>query len=92
MVDPATKTSFRRLNWKESSSDFDKIFPQKCWQLNTFIVQATKTSFHRYTSKKSLETIFFRFLNKNVESDKTKLKILPYDQSLLKIILFSLPY
>ena len=88
MVDPATKTSFRRLNWKESSNDFDKFFPQKCWQLNTFIVQATKTSFHRYTSKKSLETIFFRFLNKNVESDK----ILPYDQSLLKIILSSLPY
>ena len=92
MVDPATKTSFRRLNWKESSSDFDKFFPQKCWQLNTFIIHTTKTSFHRYTSKKSLETIFFRFLNKNVESDKTKLKILPYDQSLLKIILFSLPY
>ena len=92
MVDTATKTSFRRLNWKESSNDFDKFFPQKSWQLNTFIFQATKTSFPRYKSKKSLETIFFRFLKKNVESDKTKLKILLYDQIMLKIILSSLPY
>ena len=72
MVDPATKTSFRRLSWKESSNVFDKNFPQKCWQLNTFIFQASKTSFCRYKSRKSLETIFFRFLKKNVESDKIR--------------------